>query len=327
MKLVLSRLSQAGFKPSFVRNVVLPDWWDDEIAKTQAGYMEGLGILARHLGLEWKPLYKKGLIEFKSHGLVHFKKSPNVSEGELALAEKIATQALWLTGFKTRKPYTAIPDSAAKIRQEIISKTNQPVNLKNLLEYCWDRGVVVLHICNFPPGAKKMEGLATLLDGRPGIVLCKNHQSAAWMVFLLAHELGHIAKGHVKTGDVLVDQTISRTSTDKQEQEANRFAIELLTGNPDMQFSAPHYPKAEQLAKAAVSVGHRVTVDPGVVALNFAWQERVFALANAALKIIEASTSAIKLIHDRMQKGLEWKEIPETNREYIIRVTKAAVAA
>lgn len=52
MKPVLDRLSKAGFKPSYVRKVVLPEWWDDEIAQTEAGYAEGLGILARHLGLK-----------------------------------------------------------------------------------------------------------------------------------------------------------------------------------------------------------------------------------------------------------------------------------
>lgn len=325
---VLNRLSAAGFRPSYVRKVVLPDWWDDEIAKTQAGYVEGLGILARNLGLEWKPLFKKGRVEFQSRDCVHFKKSPNVSEDELLLAERVATQALWLTGFKTRNAYTGIADSAAKIRQEIIAESGGvPVNLKNLLAYCWNKGIIVLHICNFPPGAKKMEGLATLLDNRPGIVLCKNHQSPAWMVFLLAHELGHIAKGHVKKGGVLVDEKVTTKSTDKEEQEANRFAIELLTGNPDMQFSAPFYPKAEQLADAAISVGRRVKVDPGVVALNYGWHEGVFPLANAALKIIEASTSAIKLIDDWMKKGLDWKEIPEANRDYLSKVTEAPVPA
>ncbi len=326
MTSVLNRLSEVGFRPNYVRSVVLPEWWDDEIANTRAGYVEGLGILSRHLGLELQPLIKSGRITFQSRTSVHFKKSSKVSESDLLLAERVATQALWLTGFKTKKPYTAIPESAAQIRREIISMSGgEPVNLKNLLAYCWNKGIVVLHICNFPPTAKKMEGLATLIEGRPGIVLCKNHQSAAWMVFLLAHELGHIAKGHIKEGGVLVDEKVSTKSTDKEEQEANGFAIELLTGDSNTRFTANSTLNAKQLAASAKSVGNRFKIDPGVVALNYAWEGKLFALANAALNIIESSTSAVKLMDERMREGLDWSEIPESNRDYISKVTETNV--
>src|SRR5205814_9436552 len=149
--------------------------------------------------LELVPLYEKAKLEFQSRKAVRFKKkSAGVSENDLGLAQSIATQALLLTCFETKKPLGAIPESAAKIRLAILSRGNEPVNLKNLLEYCWENGIVVLHVSNFPPGAKKMDGLVTVYDGRPGIVLCKNYQSPSWMVFPLAHEIGHVGRGHVK---------------------------------------------------------------------------------------------------------------------------------
>jgi Zn-dependent peptidase ImmA (M78 family) len=322
---VYDRLDKAGIKRNYVRKVILPEWWNDEVAQTKTGFLQGVGIIARHLGLELMPLHKNGKVEFQTQKAVNFKKTPGVSEAELSLAQNIATQALWLTCFQTQKPFDGIPNSPAAIRQEILKSGNEAVNLKNLLEYCWSKGVVVLHVSNFPVGVKKMEGLATLHNGRPGIVLCKNLQSSSWMVFLLAHELGHIACGHVKKQGVLVDEKIDPESQDAEEKEANRFAIELLTGNPDMRFTAPYRLTAEQLAEAAKSVGRRVQVDPGVVALNYAWQKKFYALANDALKQIEPPSSAVDEVHRQMQSGLQWDDIPESNREYIEKVTDSAV--
>src|SRR5438034_404965 len=112
MQTVYDGLHQAGISRSYVRRDVLPEWWDDQIAETDAGYLEGLGIVARHLGLGLTPLYKRGKVEFQSRKAVHFKKAVGVSGGDLALAQTIATQALWLTCFQTQKPFTSSPKSA-----------------------------------------------------------------------------------------------------------------------------------------------------------------------------------------------------------------------
>jgi hypothetical protein len=76
-------------------------------------------------------------------------------------------------------------------------------------------------------------------------------------------------------------------------------------------------------------VGRRVKVDAGVVALNYAWhcQKKAFGLANAALKKIEGTRSAVDIVHERMVSGLNWDEIPEANREYLRKVTGASIPA
>src|SRR5713226_10618483 len=89
MQTVYDRLHQAGISRSYVRKVVLPDWWDDEVALTKIGFLQGLGIIARHLGLELAPLHKRSRVEFQSHGSVHFKKTTGVSESDLALTQRI----------------------------------------------------------------------------------------------------------------------------------------------------------------------------------------------------------------------------------------------
>src|SRR2546425_12976250 len=90
MQTVYDRLHQAGIGRSYVRKVVLPDWWDDEVALTKIGFLQGLGIIARHLGLELTPLHKKGRVEFQLRTGGHFKKATGVSGIDLVLAQRIA---------------------------------------------------------------------------------------------------------------------------------------------------------------------------------------------------------------------------------------------
>src|SRR5215471_1128165 len=55
----------------------------------------------------------------------------------------------------------------------------------------------------------------------------KNAKHSAWLLFILAHVLGHILRGHVTRDGVLVDQEVDRTSaTDAEERAANAFALE-----------------------------------------------------------------------------------------------------
>lgn len=57
------RLEALGLDAEFVRSVVLPDWWDDEIAQNPAGYAQGLAIISRNLGIELRHLLPKAQAE------------------------------------------------------------------------------------------------------------------------------------------------------------------------------------------------------------------------------------------------------------------------
>lgn len=51
-KQLFRALRKLGLGESYLRQVVLPEWWDDEIADTSAGRDELHLILARSLGLD-----------------------------------------------------------------------------------------------------------------------------------------------------------------------------------------------------------------------------------------------------------------------------------
>ena len=71
-------------------------------------------------------------------------------------------------------------------------------------------------------------------NGHCAVVLSKNAKHSAWLLFILTHELGHIVQGHVSRDGVLVDELVDRSIRDKEEKAANAFALELLTGTPEL---------------------------------------------------------------------------------------------
>jgi len=46
------RLEDAGIDESYIRNYILPEWWSDEMAESSTGFLEGIGYIAKHLGIE-----------------------------------------------------------------------------------------------------------------------------------------------------------------------------------------------------------------------------------------------------------------------------------
>jgi len=214
---------------------------------------------------------------------------------------------------------------ASQIRQ-LILRTGAPwVNLASLVEYCWSVGLPVVHVSAFPPKAKKMDGLAYMRSGCYAIALCKSSHHSAWLLFILAHELGHIVLGHVGSDGVLVDEQVDRNSTDEEEKAANAFALELLTGNSECQaFPVGTGVSARELARTASQTGIHEQIDPGHIVLNCAYQmgSNFFAVTNAALKLLEPQADAVGLVRSRMLAHLDETMLSEDTYEFILRATQ-----
>src|SRR4051812_10148348 len=111
-------------------------------------------------------------------------------------------------------PYSPIPD-AAEMRQTILQRARW-VGLKGLLNYCWSRGMPVLHVNCFPPGAKRPDGFTLRRDGRPVVVLCREEKQPSWLLFILAHELGHLGYGHIPENGALLDEHVEKNQPDRE---------------------------------------------------------------------------------------------------------------
>jgi hypothetical protein len=326
MTQLYSRLGSVGFPRKYLREIVLPSWWDDEIAHNPAGYTEGLLLLSRNLGIDLASMQNEAVpVGLRNLGPCKFKKSATTSDEELMLARIVATRTVELISAAVPVPKKPLLTSASEIRQLILRTGVRWVSLASLVDYCWSIGLPVIHVSAFPPKAKKMDGLAYARSDRDAIVLCKNTRHSAWLLFILAHELGHIVRGHVNSDGVLVDEQVDRNSTDEEEKVANAFALEVLTGNPESQVFSVGPVSAQALAKAAYQAGVQEQIDPGHIILNCAYQmgNNFFAVANAALRLLESHADAVGLVRSKMLAHLDKSRLSEDTYEFILRATRA----
>jgi hypothetical protein len=203
------------------------------------------------------------------------------------------------------------------------------VGLPELLDYCWSIGVPVLHLDHFPKNARRPDGFAARVNGRPVVVLCVRKRQPAWLLFILAHELGHIARGHIAEDGSLLDDRVEEASQDGEEREANAFAAELLTGTPPRRFrAAGRWSNAEELADDARRIGRQQMIDPGHVVLNYAYSmgQDFYAVANAALARLEPHANAVDAIRSVMADRLDWSRLPDDSSEFLMRVTRHQTA-
>jgi len=323
----LKRLRALRVPTAYVRDVVLPEWWDDAAATSPIGKAEFHLIVAECLGIDFASLRdpQADLAPTDLSG-VKFKLTGNTTQDQVAVTSAIAMQIARHAEVAGRSLPEAREEGAATIRDEVLSERDSWVDFDGLLDWCWNAGIPVLHLSKLPKTLRKMHGMAVKVAGRPLILLCKNQRQPAWQLFILAHELGHLMLGHVADDEALFDQEVrDGVAQDQEELDANTFALELLCGDGDTRVqAADRWPKAPQLAEAALRYGQRHRIDPGHVALNFAFSAspdgKLYPLANAALKILDPGADAPAQVRDAAVARLDWSALPANASAYLMRV-------
>lgn len=318
------RLQHAGINPKYLKERILPSWWSDDIARTPAGLAEVHGYLYSRIGIDLESLRDPlAPIRFNRPSVKH-RRSRAAGLSELAVAESLATQAARVALRGVSAIFRHQPDTPGELRAAISSAGKHPVSFEALLDGSWRAGIPVIHLGNFPATARKMEGLAAMIKGRPAVVLSKNLNSPSWQSFILAHELGHIFRGHLAGNEVLADYQLDSVQSDTHEKEADLFALELLTGSPGLTFSSPYLLKAPLLAAEARRLGASLNIAPGVIVLNYArTKDGAWPLANAAMKHLESGKPAIECIHRKMIAMLDREQIGEESYDWLLAITGA----
>ena len=158
--------------------------------------------------------------------------------------------------------------------------------------------------------------MAVRVHERFAILLAKDSDYPAPIAYYLAHELGHIALGHLQEGNALIDLTDpleSGEDADEEERAADRFALELLTGTPEPTVSTQtrHF-TAEQLAQNLLATGQKIQIEPGTLALCFGHTTGNWAKAYGAMKHIYTDSHHVWLEINRIaQRQLHWPAVSE----------------
>lgn len=305
MQKLLSRLHALGISQRFARGL-LPDWWDDSIAQDSAGLLQAQMIIANSLNLDMSSVRDDGAkIQFRK-AVRKFKHTKGLEQESFRLSAEFATGLAKLAVQASSDKYVPPPSDPVEIRESICSK-DQQVDLKSLLAYCTGIGIPVLHVGNLP--GKKMHALAVKQNGRSAIVLCRNEKSP-YLLFHLAHELGHIANGHLGNDGTLIDATI-KSDGDKDESQADKFAIKLLNGSDVRYTSSGRFLTGEALAKAAVELGKEKAIDPGHIVLNYAKSVNNFAVANTALRYLPGNQVGAQVVNEHLAATLDKEKLSD----------------
>jgi len=329
MTSLYERLSGIGFPEKFVREKALPDWWDEEFEANPGAVVSAAVYVSRRLNLDIASLLQpEAAPAFKQSCDAKFKTQLKNPSQQLKVAQCMAARVAEMVAYTCVPEYKPLPKSALDVRNEIL-KTHKFVSLIGLLDFCWNYGIPVVHFDKFPPakGLRKFDGMVGCFYKRPVIVISLKHRSPARLLFILAHELGHIIKGHIQEA-YIVDEEIEPESIDIEEIEASEFAVEVLLGKPDMGYYTPRFFSGDSLATYAQEISTRDNVDPGVVVLNSSWSKAslaatsssrgiIWATASKALKIIEGDADAPTQINCYVQTYLDLDRLDGDSQDYL----------
>ncbi len=319
MDSLYARLSKKGVTKAFARRL-LPDWWDDSLAATPSALLQAQLIISSGMNFELRSLRDTSAqIEFKA---AHrkFKFSKAVDEPSIQLSAEYATGIAKLAIQAFQSDYILPPPSPLSIRDALLL-SHQCIDLSALLDYCNRIGVPVLHMPELP--GKKMDAVAIRHRGRSAIVLCTK-KVAPYLLFHLAHEIGHISLGHLGADDgTLIDASITSNTVDADERAADSFAVQILNGSEIRYSSSQKYVNANTLANAAITYGQRNKIDPGHIILNFAHAAENFALANAALKCLPVVATDTGVVNKNLLAHIDLGSLSDDQASLL---TKALVA-
>ncbi len=326
-KTLIERLRRAGLSGAAIQ-AAWPSWWTEEADASPSGRAELRFALARRLGLEPKPLLGER-VEFVWNDEAKFKHLSAEHEAQKAALASFGMSIGRLLLRATPAPFeTEI--APADILRAAIRAGNRFVDLWSLIATCWAMGIPVIHLRVFPLEAKSMHAMVVRVEGRFAILLGRDAQYPAPVAFTLAHELGHVMLGHLDNALALVDlkdPALARDGDD-QENDADRFALTLLTGSPepDIQTSLDRF-NAPTLARAVLDAALRYHVEPGTLALCLAYRRDAWPVAMSALRFIYPERRPTwREVNGIADGELSWDELGDEAAHYLRNVMLGADA-
>jgi hypothetical protein len=331
MKNLYRKLSDMGFSRNYVQQIALPQWWDKEFEQTSGAAVEAAAYISRRLNLDLNSLLQPNQQPaFDTSYQAKFKVQNGTNQQKLSVACSLAVRVAEMVAYACVRPYHPTrPLSAQDVRSQIL-RNNKFIDLESLLQWCWHRGIPVFHCDRYPHNTPKFHGMVvcchsqTSNEGcsRPVIAISHAHKSPSRLLFILAHELGHLLQGHVTSDRVLMDE-IEFSHPDKEETEANNFAVELLSGRWDANYKNPIVLTGEQLANYAKAKSWEDRVDPGFVINNYGWHmqeesnKNCWPAVEKALKCVENSQNAPETIARYLSQEIDWHRLSDDNQEYL----------
>ena len=311
-------LKDAGLSDQAI-DAAWPTWWSEEADGSASARAELGFALARKLGVSPKAL-SDDRVEFVWHDTARFKHLSNEGTAQKAALASfgVAVAHLLLQGVEGAT--VALP-SANELRDAIRAGGASFVDLTSLLATCWGLKIPVIHLRVFPLATKAMHAMVVEANGRFAVLLGKDAQYPAPVAFTLAHEIGHAALGHLQGAAAIVDldDPIKNVQNDEDETAADKYALSLLTGSPepDIRTNIDKF-GAQQLAAAVQEEGPKRGIEPGTLALCYAYRTANWARAVAALRYVYAHRKPVWSEVNRVADNeIDWSAMSDDSAEFL----------
>jgi hypothetical protein len=313
------RLRRAGVAPGAIK-AVWPAWWSDEAESSRSAVVELRYTVARRLGLSPRSLFDDGTPEFLWTDAAKFKNAGMRSEHDLAILTSFSVAVGQnLLSALPDDANRRLPDAAGTLRETLLQAV-PVIDLRALLDVCWAIGIPVIQLGLFPLGAKRMHATTVQIGGRHAVLIGRTSRYAAQIAYILAHEFGHIARHHLRDVTALVeaDDPIAHRGDD-EEQEADEYALELLTGSPTTTVESDRLDfSARQLAQAAAQAAGSYRIDPGILALCLGHSSGRWRQAFGALKLLPPGEVDVGgFVNDIARQQLRWELLSMDEREFL----------
>lgn len=315
---------------------LLPSWWSSEIEKHPDGVAELAMHLGRRLSLDVGALLSGQVRPNGAVASVAFKHRAGVEPSSLEAASFIAASLVHTILAAMPKKYEKLPNSAEETQGSVRQLGGGMVSFDALVDLCWQHGIPVIPLPHLPVGVRKMDGAALQDDGRPAIVIAKRKSSKAWLSFILAHEIAHVALGHLKPGSSIVDVSLQDMATyatesdqDRQEADADAFALRILGGGVAESIIAtwPSRSSPVEIAAAARGAGRSVGIEPGHLVLRFAFKTRRWAESVTALGFLTEDFDADGELIRKLMSHIDIDLIAEDMQDMVMQITGYAKSA
>jgi hypothetical protein len=313
------QLKQAGLSDRAI-NAAWPTWWSDRAETSASANAELRFTLARNLGLSPKSLLGER-VEFVWRNRARFKHLGAETEEQKAALTSFGVSVGRPIIRGTRPSGDGLVGVTALALRSAVLRSRPFVDLNALLALCWGLGVPVVHLRVFPLAAKGMHATVIKEESRHAILLCRDAKYPAPVAFTLAHEIGHVALGHLGNAAALVDVTDPAVATDKddEEQAADEFALSLLTGSPEplIQTNTERY-GAKQLADAVLETAPLKRIEPGTLALCLAYRSSRWPTAMASLRHIYTEHKPVwREVNRIAQRQVDWETLGAESSDFL----------
>lgn len=312
---LVDRLLDIGLSEELV-DASLPEWWvPSDYASHSARTLASL-MLARRLNIDPETLLDDGVpVGFLHTGPTKFKHMRLKGARRDALVGFSMGVGRILLSMLDSRSARAVPNDPLELREALLA--GRPfVSFGDVIAACWSLGVPVLHLRLFPAQTKGVTAIAVRLGGRHAILVARESGFEAQYMFHVAHELGHIALGHLKAASAIVDADPYDPANhqhelvdDDEERAADEYAQALLTGASSYQVlrqtksAGSAEGTARELATRALQMSGQLQVDPGHLVMSFGYSTGDWPLANAAAKLLPQQSERPATLVNRVLWG------------------------